>query len=52
MFIDVYVTARLPPRADALLKVAQVLSELDLADIPYVRPSDTQQRINVADLLA
>lgn len=48
--IDLEVTSSIP-RDDALRKVAQVLSELDLADIAYVRPSDTRQPINVADLL-
>jgi hypothetical protein len=49
--LDLEVTASIP-RADALREVARVLSELDLADIAYVRPSDTRQPINVADLLS
>jgi hypothetical protein len=48
--IDLEVTSS-TPRDDALRMVARILSELDVAAISYVRPSDTRQPINIADLL-
>ncbi|MEV0392179.1 hypothetical protein [Polymorphospora rubra] len=38
-------------RDEAMRMVADVLQQLDLAAISYLRPSDTGERINIVDLL-
>jgi len=38
------------PRSEALQAVANVLRGLGLAEISYLKPSDTAERIEVADL--